>query len=286
MNDIQATSLEEKSATRLFERLRTLSIIGAAIAAFVFSLYFMKFHGALSSKAETWGQFGDYIGGVLNPTFSLLALLALLATFTLQIQEFRLSTKELRNSAVALAAQHSAMQRQIFENTFFQLLSLHNQLLNNIDLVSQSNNSLKGRDCFAVFVKRANGALKEVHGAHNRLELFRIAYKRFQKIHEREVGHYFRTLYNLIKFIDSTEGIDRHFYTNIVRAQLSSDEVTLLMYNCISEVGHEKFKPLVERYSLLKGLTELSLSETFVENVYSSKAFGGNHPLMHRNHQQ
>src|SRR5215213_5051365 len=45
---------------------------------------------------------------------------------------------------------------------------------------------------------------------------------------------------------------DKHLYTNLVRAQLSSYEIALTFYNCLSEMGREKFKPLVERYALLK----------------------------------
>ena len=37
----------------------------------------------------------------------------------------------------------------------------------------------------------------------------------------------------------------------MVRAQLSKYELLLLYYNCLSDVG-EKFRPLVERYDLLK----------------------------------
>jgi uncharacterized membrane protein len=272
---------EENSATKLLNRLRTLSLIGIVIAVVALMFYFAKFHEGLAEKAEAWGQFGDFIGGVLNPAFSLLALLALLATFNLQIQEFRLSTKELQNSAEALSAQHVAMQRQIFENTFFQLLNLHNQLLDNIDLIGRGGETFKGRDCFKIFANRANTSIVALKGAKNDLDVFRVAYKEFQKAHEREVGHYFRTLYNLLKFIDSANGVDSRFYTNIVRAQLSSDEVTLLMYNCMSETGHKKFKPLVERYSLLKGLTEVFISTGLVEKVYSPKAFGENHSLVH-----
>lgn len=280
MHNFTQSTPEEASATKLLNGLRILSAAGVAVAATVFTLYFFNFSGALSEKPDVWGQFGDFIGGTLNPIFSLLALLALLATFTLQLQEFRLSTKELRNSAEALMAQHLAMQRQIFENTFFQLLSLHNELLNGIDLVGRSGNLIKGRDCFAVFVNRANSAINNRQGSGSNLSAFRLAYEEFQKIHDREISHYFRTLYNLIKYIDSTKGIDAQFYANIVRAQLSSNEVTLLMYNCISEAGYKKFRPLVERYSLLKGLTELSVSEKLIEEVYSVQAFGKDHPLV------
>ncbi len=277
MNTQQENNSEETSAIKLLNRLFALSICGVLIAGAVVALYFWQFHGSLSVKPDAWGQFGDFIGGTLNPTFSMLALIALLATFTLQIQEFRLSTKELRNSAAALSAQHYAMQRQIFENTFFQLLSLHNQILDNIDLRAPNGNESKGRDCFTVFVHRANNSIRAVGDATNDLLQFRKAYQRFLDVHEREISHYFRTLYNLIKFIDASKGIDAKFYTNIVRAQLSSHEVTLLMYNCMSDAGFIKFKPLVEKYALLKGLTDLYLSPELVESVYDVQAFGIDH---------
>lgn len=43
-------------------------------------LYFYNFQGNLAPNHDAWGQFGDFIGGVLNPTFSFLALIVLLST--------------------------------------------------------------------------------------------------------------------------------------------------------------------------------------------------------------
>jgi hypothetical protein len=48
--------------------------------------------------------------------------------------------------------------------------------------------------------------------------------------------------------------MDKIKYARLVRAKLSSYELAWLFYNCISENGIEKFKPLVERYSILKNM--------------------------------
>lgn len=42
-----------------------------------------------------------------------------------------------------------------------------------------------------------------------------------------------------------------------MRAQLSSDELTLLFFNCLCEtLGSVKFKPLVEKYAFFEHLPE------------------------------
>ncbi len=82
-------------------------------------------------------------------------------------------------------------------------------------------------------------------------------------------------LYNIIKFVKNSNVPDKHFYTNIVRAQLSSQELLLLFYNALSDLGNEKFKPLIEEFALLKTLPkkELFQSETHPK-LYANSAYG------------
>ncbi len=83
--------------------------------------------------------------------------------------------------------------------------------------------------------------------------------------------HYFRHLYQIVKFIDNSKFLDksdeieeRYKYTSILRATLSPYELIWLFYNCISLYGNQKFKPLIEKYSLLKNIRE-DLLETSME---------------------
>lgn len=66
-----------------------------------------------------------------------------------------------------------------------------------------------------------------------------------------DFSHYFRTLYHLIEFVYKSPIEDKTYYTGLIRAQLSTDEVALFFYNGLSEQGRG-FKPLIERYALLK----------------------------------
>lgn len=62
-----------------------IALIFALCAAVVVpAIYFAVFHGPILEKQEAWGQFGDFLGGVLNPIFSFSSLMALLLTLYLQ----------------------------------------------------------------------------------------------------------------------------------------------------------------------------------------------------------
>lgn len=72
----------------------------AAVIVFfgVLGSYWIFFDGGIIADHERWGTFGDYVGGVLNPFFSFLALLALLLMIVLQNRQLEISKQELMAS--------------------------------------------------------------------------------------------------------------------------------------------------------------------------------------------
>lgn len=84
----------------------------------------------------------------------------------------------------------------------------------------------------------------------------------YLKIHDAfdgAMGLYYRNIYQILKFIDENDNIspqDRKLYSNYLRAQLSQHELYFLFYNCLSELGNEKFKPYLERYEFLEHLSK------------------------------
>jgi hypothetical protein len=277
MNFDQSTQ-DEKSAAALFNRLRWITATGILLLILAVGLYFYNFSGHFAETQEIWGQFGDFLGGTLNPLFSLLALIALLSTFALQISEHRVSTQELRNSAKALTDQHFVMRKQSFETSFFQLINLHNTIINGIDLVDQDENVTKGRDCFAVFVRRINPQLIKYPLVTITTDLFEKIYQDFYIKAEREIAHYFQMLFCILTFIKDTDTINKRFYADIVRAQLSSPEVTLLFYHCLSKRHGAKLKPLIEEFSLLENLIKPQVSRALIMSQISHAAFGNDYP--------
>lgn len=120
---------------------------------------------------------------------------------------------------------------------------------------------------------------------------------------QTDFGHYFRGLYRIVKFIANTEFLTneeldvdtestkykelithqvyndsiRYEYMAMVRSQLSDYELVWIFYNCLSGYGNEKFKPLIERFSLLKNLPlDMIYNENLI-NEYSKTAYRKNY---------
>lgn len=232
------------------------------------------------------GPFGDMFGAV-NALFSGLAFAGIIFTIVLQREELRIQRKELEETRHELRGQKEQMELQnktlslqSFENTFFQLLRLHNDIVSAIDLQRSNSGEViaKGRDCFEKFYRY----FKERWEAENPKDMSAVELERIGKTYvafyskaESDVGHYFRSLYNIVKFVDTASVENKRLYTNLIRAQLSSFEVALLFYNALSPLGSEKFKPLIEKYALLK-MTPVGrlIDREKHENLYPPGAYG------------
>lgn len=112
----------------------------------------------LAIKPEAW-LIGDAFAA-LNTLFSGLAFGGLIyaiflqkSELSLQRNELELSRNELSGQREQLELQNKTLNTQTFENTFFQLLRSHNDIVSSIDLVSATRTT-KGRDCMKVFFER------------------------------------------------------------------------------------------------------------------------------------
>ncbi|WP_092002620.1 putative phage abortive infection protein [Marinobacter pelagius] len=242
--------------------------------------YGLSFGPDLSDDAQEWALFGDYLGGVLNPIFALAALFALLYTIYLQSTELRNSTEQLRKSAEALDSQNNVLRKQSFESTFFQLLRLYNEIVDELRVTVRDpfmrrqgqeseyenrnallylNNNLK--DKYIEKVRR--GDFPDIP----EVDAISQEYDNFYSQNAQHLGHYFRTMYNILKFIEfsAVKEQDKFIYANLLRAQLSKQELALLLYNCISLYGRRKMLPLVKKYRLLKHIEDDSVAD--VEHI-------------------
>ncbi|MFK8250212.1 putative phage abortive infection protein [Ancylobacter terrae] len=80
-------------------------------------------------------------------------------------------------------------------------------------------------------------------------------------------------LYNTIKYIDQSSINNKQMYANIVRAQLTQDVYLGIFYLCLSRQGKDKFKPLVEKYALLKHLNLERGAARELQHLFDPGAF-------------
>lgn len=246
------------------------------------------------SNADTQkiGQFGD-VFGALNALFSAFAFAVLIFTMFLQRRELALQREELehtrneiRGQKEQLQAQNLTMQRQVFESSFFALLGAYQDIVRMLDVSDlRRATTHRGRDCFKYFYdafKNEDGAITyfgREHLSPNKAELVKRlstgpgfldfmrsrgvtdnnivqAYVSFFLDHQSDIGHYFRTIYHIYRFIDESDlpWEEKQRFARIVRAQLSTYELLLFFYNGLSPYGYQKFWPLANKYEIFQNL--------------------------------
>lgn len=252
---------------------------------------------ALTYTAECPHEAGD-TAGLVNGLFSALAFAGVIYAIFLQRNELELQRKELTNTRAEFKTQNETLKRQRFENTFFNMLQLQQQITDNITYsysynkenlnfgnnpniprFSQVKVDLKGREVF-------HGAFEiaphEASDGEDYYGMRGLLGKDGMQGYENDFSptyfdHYFRHLYRIFKFVAISPLIndeDRYEYASMVRGQLSRYELIWLYYNGLSVYGRDKFKPLIEKFALLKNLRTEMLAESIEIDVpYTDKAY-------------
>lgn len=247
---------------------------------------------------NTRGTFGDQFGAV-NALFSGFAFAGLIYTIILQRKdlklqrrdlklqrrdllyqrkelelnrkelkltrmELELTRKEMENQTSEFEQQNKTLKIQRFENTYFNMLSQFQEVVNNLK-VSKNFYGGEGRDCFEnTFVKneQVEQSMKDFAYLSMSTIILQYGINGYKKSEKPKLfDHYFRLLYRILKFVDESKVIadfdEKYEYTAMLRALLSRYELIWLYYNGLS-YGAQKLKPLIERYAMLNNLrTEL-----------------------------
>ncbi len=237
-------------------------------------------------NATKFGDLGSFLSGSVGTIWTLVSVLLFYLALRLQSKELglqrdelELTRNELSGQKAQMVKQNETLSNQQFENTFFQLIQIHTNIVNSMDLRKQGDLSKitsRGRDCFHSFYKMFGSKVNVSSTLADTIS----AYDSFFQTHESDLGHYFRNLYHIIKFVHNSDIKSKQTYSNFVRAQLSSYELVMLFYNCLSPYGKEKFKPLIEEYALLKNMnTDLVINQNHLQE-YDSKAYKSQEHLL------
>lgn len=231
--------------------------------------------------------FGDSFGAV-NALVSAFAFAGMIVAFILQRYELKLQRKELKAQRVEFNNQNKTLSLQRFENTFFHMMELQQEIVAGlsyqtkqiVELKEQTSREIRGyvtketpvdlqvtgRNLFSwSFLKMPHEIICSgegklvVNGMKTVLE--KRGFKEYTKKKSATLyDHYFRHLYTILKFIDKNDAIltppEQYQYASFLRATLSRYELVWLYYNGLSDYGNEKLKPLIERYCMLKNIRE------------------------------
>ncbi len=253
---------ENKKSSDNIEILRTVEIVGLiAIGSILIIsiIYFLNFHGTLSSNQTVWGEFGDYFGGILNPILSFFALIALLLTIVLQSNDLSLTREQLIKTSTALQEQEKNQQQQIFENTFFQLLKSHISIVE-VMVEREFSQDFKGKACFGVLLRKIQKSFEEKLEKSTNSEPHCIFENSFNEIYNSASMHldvYFRSLNGLLKFVDTKAPPNTSItYIEIIQNQMPNQEFQLIASFYIAPAfgnldWKNELKRLILKYKLL-----------------------------------
>lgn len=251
MNKISTNEGEEPEKS---PRNYMKSIIVSVSVVLVF--WAMTFLLYLNDNSEERGQFGDMFGAV-NALFSGLAFAGLIITLIQQREELSLQRNELKQTRDEFKEQNKTMKRQRFENTFFNLMSLHQNITDNLEYkvtflgTVDETNALKGREIFKHRYQRKSKSLFRISlhcGDENARELLNNGY--FDVFNQ--YLHFFEGILRFIDESDLLENEERLQYTIMLRNTLSDYERYTIFYYFVAHGGWHK--DIAENYGLFYGM--------------------------------
>ncbi len=277
---------------------------GAAVAAFliILGLYIAYFKNlSVTNDSATWGTFGDYLGGTLNPIISFLALIGLLYTIHQQAQEMQATREELEQAAEQQRRQADIFNLQQFESTFFSLLEQHNKVVERIEVESiyKELHNIYNKKIDQITTHKPSEELSNSHAIKSINQHY-------------ELKSYFNLLFQILKFISislsknsesnnsedskitikdfdsdnkrSKEKLSHEYinpqermYSDILRSFIPNIILKLLALNCltIDKFSQDNeletlynFQGLLNRYALLEQLQLVFTDINKINNFY------------------
>lgn len=220
------------------------------------------------------------------------ALKTQMNAFEQQIKEFELQRHELEETRKVFKVQSKSLQLQQFESTFFNMIDGQLSIVDSIGYFESLTAKIKAKYefyeiCFKDedYVGLKNNIPKELginrekqieirkeYASGNNMNISRLSYATIFLVYHKHLGHYFRHLYHILKFIEKhdlenekvsqsnlEDRIDFAGYADILQSRLSSYELSLLFYNMLFFPNVVR---LVKKYHFLENLSAEDLIET------------------------
>lgn len=280
----RVSQLMDRQRLSLFA-LIALLLTGAGIAVVPF---------IFPTQLETLSKLGTYFAGSSGLIWALAGTVLVFLAFNgqqhqiaqqqlellLTRQELSLQRDALEAQRREMVVQNATLLRQQFENTFFELMRSHADVLDRIAATDATGDKMGAEAIGSLYAyvhgfylngTREGSLPSSVEGAV-------AAYDHVYLEYESVLGPYFRSLYQLIKYVDDQHnGLpthdERRRFVNFVRARLASNELLFLFYNGLTDRG-SGMRPLIERYAFLKHLPVERLIDENHLNEYSQRARG------------
>lgn len=257
---------EEKRIESEFRRLTKYGLpllflfLVITTACYLWKIPLWKWNASI--EAERWGQFGDFIGGVLGTVISIISIIFLYKAF----KEQRLANVEAHEANEELVKKEELHQYREsikqFDERFNFLLSSYYKSVLDYNLHGKDSGKTGIAEKIRLFINSQDFTSKEAYS--KRTNTATTLFQEFVSENRTMVNTHMRLFYQLLFLLDtfseSMKKGDVAVYAKTLRSQLIDEELILIRYNCMSRNG-KKMQEFVFKYNILKHLPILNLLE-------------------------
>jgi hypothetical protein len=206
-----------------------------------------------------YGQYGEFIGGIVGSLWALAGVLLFFATLLYQKKEFELQRTELHKT-------QRIFQQQNFSTLFINFLAQHNEIVNNLRASDINQTEWRGSNFFTFFKEKVMssyiGKVRSLPKEQRTESLLQTYFKDYFTYHfrfyESMLNPYLRNLTVLLNMLerfkrDAEEESD--YYVLIIRTNLSGTELFLLYHLALFGLQSE-FKNAAQPFELFDTLAE------------------------------
>ena len=228
-------------------------LIWVAFIVAIVGLLFFAIHRFYSLSrpidGSLWGEFGDYIGGVVGTIIAYISIRLLVATLKTQTQSNDIATGASQRNTRATSL-------QLLTDQFKMMVDLYREALRNIK--QKDDDNLYGQQ----YLKEIRKKMLKGYNSQTKDYAARKKDEKFYVEHRDTASVYFRLIYRLLQIIfnQDIDSTDKAPFAKMLRCQFTEEEMFLIRYNAMTSNG-ENIRKLLNQYNIQKHLPELSLLE-------------------------
>lgn len=254
---------------------------GGLLVAFVLNFY----RHQISPDPGDWGVLGDYFGGLMNPVISFATLLVAYAVWKLQ-------RVELDETKQALKDQAKTSERQRQEARFFDLLNVYYRTTDALRFDEKyggvssprHTDSFHGKDAISQWFYRqgaVNQFLRDTGQYHRDSEatdgnagnaafLASLGRHWADSDASERFGALLRTIETVFSIGSVTLTHDRWAYLELLKAQLSNSELSLIGYQILFDESPSTLRTHAEQFGLFEHMAQGDLRLALEDRLLAS----------------
>ncbi|MCH2340486.1 hypothetical protein ACGFZ7_05325 [Pseudomonas sp. NPDC047963] len=214
--------------------------------------YLVNFGEGLSKSNEVWGQFGDYLGGSLNPVFGFLTLLVVLYNTRIQRDEIENNKHMMLEHTAMLSKQLELTEQKAIEEFTFQLLEEART-----DEAVQKARAKEAETLIGIFILHMarDGQYEQLIDKYDeRAELANIHFKKFVGIEFGEFSHIvYPKILALVACVNKLPSQNRIFMTNLIKSRFGMAVVAAAVQLSVANEREKEYSEFKKLSPILHG---------------------------------